>query len=410
MTRRTRRRPAEASSAEPQIVQLRAGPIVFGGACLSHLEDGRVVFVSFAAPGELVEVAIERTHNDYLEASVVRVIEPSPHRVEPPCGLFGQCGGCQLQHITYAEQLRAKEEVVREQLRRIGRLEDAVVRPIVGDENPWAYRNHLRFSTGRMYGDLGFIRRGGRGLLKVESCPIADPWLNERLGQLQGLGRGLHQVQMRRSPTTDDYLVYPEVPGAPFATGQESYRESLAGHEFQVQASAFFQVNAAQAEQMARLVGESLPTKGTLLVDAFAGVGTFAVIFADRFERVIAIEESRQAAADAEVNIRETPNVEMRAGKVEEILPFLDVAPDAVLLDPPRPGCAPAVLAGIAKFRPGRVVYVSCNPSTLARDLRVLVESGYTLDHVTPLDMFPQTGHIECVSQLTLADPGKGAS
>jgi 23S rRNA (uracil1939-C5)-methyltransferase len=391
-------------------VQLRAGPIVFGGACLSHLEDGRVVFISFAAPGELVEAAIERSHNDYLEAVVVRIIEPSPHRTEPPCELFGQCGGCQLQHITYAEQLRAKEEVVREQLRRIGRLDEAAVRPIVGAEHPWAYRNHLRFSTGRMYGDLGFIRRGGRALMKVESCPIADPWLNERLGELQGHGRGLHQVQMRRSPATGDYLVYPEMPGAPFPTGQDSYRESLAGHEFQVQASAFFQVNAAQAEQMVRLVGSALPRQGRLLVDAFAGVGTFAVIFAGRFERVIAIEESRQASADAEVNIRVTPNVEMRAGKVEEILPFLDAAPDAVLLDPPRPGCAPAVLEAIARFRPARVVYVSCNPSTLARDLRLLVDSGYTLDHVTPLDMFPQTGHIECVSQLTLADAGESGS
>jgi len=384
---------------------LRAGPIIFGGASLAHLEDGRVVFISFAAPGELVEAVVDRVHGDYIEASAVRVVEPSPDRVVPRCALFGECGGCQLQHMAYPAQLRAKEDVVREQLRRIGHLDDSVVRPIVGAQHPWSYRNHLRFSTGRLYGDIGFICRKGRALRKVETCPIADPWLNERLPELQGHGSGLHQVQMRRSPATGDFLVFPEVPGVPFETGQTTYRERLAGHDFRVQASAFFQVNAAQAEQMARLVGEALPERGRLLVDAFAGVGTFAVIFADRFERVIAIEESHQAVADAAVNIAGTPNVEMRAGKVEDILPFLDVAPDAILLDPPRPGCAPAVLESIAKFRPGRVVYVSCNPATLARDLRLLVEAGYGLDHVTPLDMFPQTGHIECVSQLTLLDP-----
>lgn len=408
MTRRTRRS-STSSPPEGEVLTLRAGPIVFGGASLAHLEDGRVAFISFAAPGELVEATVDRVHGDYIEASVVAVIEPSADRVAPPCALFGECGGCQLQHMAYPAQLRAKEDVVREQIRRIGHLDDSVVRPIVGAANPWAYRNHLRFSTGRMYGDIGFIRRRGRGLLKVETCPIADPWLNERLPELQGHGRGLHQVQMRRSPATGDFLVFPEVPGVPFETGQTTYRERLAGHDFRVQASAFFQVNAAQAEQMARLVGESLPISGRLLVDAYAGVGTFAVIFADRFDHVIAIEESHQAVADAAVNIVATPNVEMRAGKVEDVLPFLDLAPDAVLLDPPRPGCAPAVLESIAKFRPGRVVYVSCNPATLARDLRVLVDAGYGLDHVTPLDMFPQTGHIECVSQLTLLDPGESS-
>ena len=194
------------------------------------------------------------------------------------------------------------------------------------------------------------------------------------------------------------------MPSLPIESGQKSYVERLGGHDFRVSASAFFQVNHAQAEQMLRLVGEALPDRGEVFVDAFAGVGTFAVLFADRFERVIAIEESHSAASDSAENIAGTPNVEVHAGKVEDVLPLLDAAPDAIVLDPPRPGCAPAVLAAIVRFRPSVVVYVSCNPTTLARDLRVLVDGGYGIDSVTPLDMFPQTGHIECVSRLSLRE------
>lgn len=376
-----------------------------GGAAIARLDDGRVVFVAYAAPGELVEATVERTHADYIEAVATKVVEASAARVEPRCALFRECGGCQLQHMDYPAQLAAKEAIVREQLRRIAHLDEALVRPIVGAAEPWGYRNHLRFSTGKNWGDVGFISRRGRGLLKVESCPIADPWVNDLLPKLQGKGRGLHQIQVRHNAESGDFLISPTVPGLEVPSGQKAYTERLAGHRFQVSASAFFQVNSAQAEEMARVVGEALPERGTLLVDAFAGVGTFAVLFADRFERVVAIEESHSAAKDSLENTAGTPNVEMKAGKVEDLLPLLDATPDVVLLDPPRPGCAPAVLKAIAEFRPGVVVYVSCNPATLARDLRVLVEAGYTVDYVTPLDMFPQTGHIECVSRLSLADP-----
>jgi 23S rRNA (uracil1939-C5)-methyltransferase len=405
MPRRRRERVPDIPPFRDDILTLRVGDIVAGGAALARLEDGRVVFVSYAAPGELVRAKVERIHADYIEAVTEEVLEASPDRVEPPCPIFGECGGCQLQHIAHPAQLAAKEAIVREQLRRIGHLDDAVVRPIVGATNPWAYRNHVRFSTGRKFGDVGFISRRGRGLLKVECCPISDPWVNDVLPRLQGHGAGLHQVQVRHSAVTGSSLINPKVPGADVESGQPWYEEALAGHRFRVSASAFFQVNHAQAEQMARLVAEALPGRGRLLVDAFAGVGTFAKVFSERFDRVIAIEESHSAAKDAVVNLSATPNVDLRIGKVEDVLPLLESTPDAIVLDPPRPGCAPPVLEAIATFRPTVVVYVSCNPATLARDLRVLVDAGYSLDSVTPLDMFPQTGHIECVSRLSLADP-----
>jgi 23S rRNA (uracil1939-C5)-methyltransferase len=391
---------------EGDTLMLRAGPIVFGGASLARLDDGRVAMLSYAAPGELVEATVERVHADYVEAVTSRVVEPSPDRVEPRCPLFGECGGCQLQHIAYPAQLVAKEAVVREQLRRIGGLDDRAVRPIVGAAEPWAYRNHLRFSCGKKWGDVGFISRRGRGLLKVECCPIAERWVSDQLPRFQGKGAGLHQLQVRYSRATGSHLVWPPLEGAPVATGQKSYTEELAGHRFEVNAAAFFQVNHAQAEEMVRLVGAALPASGRLLVDAFAGVGTFAVIFANRFDRVVAIEESAAAVRDAAGNIAGTPNVEMLAGKVEYVLPTLDLAPDAIVLDPPRPGCHPQVLDALIRFGCRVVVYVSCNPATLARDLRILVDRGYTLDYVTPIDMFPQTGHIECVARLSLAEGG----
>lgn len=402
---RTRSRPRDTAPPVGETFTVRIESLVFGGSGLTRLEDGRVMFVLYAAPGELVEATVEHAHADYLEAVATRIIEPSPDRVTPPCVLFGECGGCQLQHMSYPAQLVAKEGIVREQMRRIAKLDEGVVRPIVGADDPWGYRNHLRFSTGKMYGDVGFISRRGRGLLKVENCPISDPFVNELLPSLQGKGAGMHQIQVRHNAETGDFLINPVVPGLDVESGQKSYVEELGGRRFQVSAAAFFQVNSAQAEQMVRLVGEALPATGKVLVDAFAGVGTFAAIFADRFERVIAIEESNSAARDSLVNLDGLKSVEMRAGKVEHILPLLDVRPDAILLDPPRPGCAPAVLNAISDFRPTAVVYVSCNPATLARDLRILVDAGYVVDHVTPLDMFPQTGHIECVARLSLGDP-----
>jgi 23S rRNA (uracil1939-C5)-methyltransferase len=399
-----RRRKAFVPTEPPFVgdrLQLRAGPVVAGGSCLARLDDGRVMLVAFAAPGELVEVEVERVHADYLEGVTVAVLDPSPDRVAPRCALFGECGGCQLQHLSYGAQLRAKETVVDEQLRRIGRFDEPPLRPIRAAADPWGYRNHVRFSTGAKYGDVGFVHRRGRGLLKVDGCPIADPWVNGLLPRIQGKGAGLHQVQVRHSPITGSYLVMPPVPGLEAETGQTSYLEELGGRQFVVSASAFFQVNSAQAEQMVQLVGEALPAHGRLLVDAFAGVGTFAALFADRFERVLAIEESASATKDARVNLCDLPNVTIRVGKVEEVLPELESAPDAVVLDPPRAGCAPPVIGALVAFRPAVVVYVSCNPATHARDLRLLVDGGYRLDSVTPIDMFPQTGHIECVARLS---------
>ncbi len=247
---------------------------------------------------------------------------------------------------------------------------------------------------------MGFVPRSHRGLLRIEHCAIADPLVNRLLPELQGKGRGLHQVQIRNSPATGSYLISPAITGLSEVSGQQFYNERLAGADFRVHQSSFFQTNDLQANRLVDLVGGELPPRGRMLVDAYAGVGTFAKIFASRFEQVIAIEESATAMDDARANLVDTPNVAICPGKVEDILPSLDIRPDVILVDPARPGCAPPVLEAIVAMAPATVVYVSCNPSTLARDLRVLVDSGYQVRHVTPIDMFPHTAHIECVVRL----------
>ena len=386
---------------EPQRVTLSLTDMAYEGHAIGRLED-LVVFAEYGIPGEEVVVEIYRKHAGIASARVVEVLHASPDRVEAPCPYYGVCGGCHWQHISYERQLQLKRHVVQEQLRRIGKFESQPVNETVGAANPWGYRNHLRLSAGRK-GDIGFMRRGSHRFLPIDRCLIADPRINDAIALLQGKGAGLHQVELRAGVNTGDLIVQPDMtdrePSAPPA--RKVYREALLGREFQISAPSFFQSNTPQAERLVQLVGEKLdPRPDELLVDAYAGVGTFAALFAADVRQVIGIEESPAAVADAAVNLAGLPNARFIEGKVEAVLPALQEKPDAVILDPSRVGCDPAVIEAILRLAPRKLVYVSCDPATLARDLRLLVDGGFELLDVTPLDMFPQTYHIECVANL----------
>ena len=386
-------------------MELELTGFALGGKAVAHAPDGRVVFVEYGIPGESVVVEFKEERPSYLEARAIEVVDASPHRIEPRCEYFGRCGGCQLQHIDYAEQLRLKTGVVQEQFERIGHFEAPPVRAMLGMEQPWAYRNHMRFTV-RRDGDVGFMERGTHRFLKVEQCPIAIDAVNEVLSDVQDATTGTRQITIRMGEESGELLVQPKLewrPGMEGTTesGQPWYKERLLGRDFRISSAAFFQVNTRQAGRLANLVIERVTAVSpAVAVDAYSGVGTFAALLAEHVPQVVAIEESAAATADAKVNFDGLYNVEMVAGSVEDVLPNFTPAPDVVMIDPPRAGMRREVVDALLASRTTRIVYVSCDPATLARDVRLLVDGGFELIEVQPIDMFPQTQHIECVTVL----------
>ncbi len=372
--------------------------------------EGHRVFVFGAIPGEEVIAEVFRERRHYVAARVLEVIEPSPHRVDPPCPYFGPCTGCQWQHVDYDAQLRNKSDAVVDALQRVGGFTNPPVEPIVPSPDQLGYRNHARFTIGE-HGSLGFVNRETRQHVTVDECMLMDPGVNNVLQQLQGRCDETTQLSVRWGVNTADYLVQPTLksPEVPIVTGQKTYVESLRGRDFRIASPSFFQVNIKQLDRLVDLVKEGLKLSGNeTLVDAYAGVGTFALLLAPYAGRVIAIEDSPAAVEDANANADGLPNVEFHLGRTEEALPKLEEAPDGVILDPSRKGCHPSALKALAELKPRRVVYVSCDPTTLARDLKILCRDVFFLESVTPVDMFPQTHHVECVAILTLRRPLDG--
>ena len=383
-----------------------------GGKAVGRAPDGRVAFVEYAIPGERVLAEVTAEEPSYVEATTVEVRESSELRVEPRCQYFGRCGGCQLQHVAYGEQLRLKTGVVRDQLRRIGRFEDeaidGVLREMIGMADPWAYRNHMRFTV-RRDGDIGFMEHGSHRFLRIDHCEIALPAANRVLEDAQGRTMQTRALTVRAGEHSGELLVQPKLRWRPHRrgrtrSGQPHYHELLRGARYRVSSPAFFQVNSRQAERLIELVvARARAVQPRLVADAYSGVGTFAVALAQVVPDVVTIEYSAAAGDDAEVNLAPYDNVRRIVGTVEEQLPALDPQPDVVVVDPPRAGLDASVIDAIVDSRVRRLVYVSCDPATLARDLRRLADGGMALGEVQPIDMFPHTQHIECISTLDRA-------
>jgi 23S rRNA (uracil1939-C5)-methyltransferase len=290
-------------------------------------------------------------------------------------------------------------------LERVGGFANCNVLPVLPSPQRYRYRNHARFTVNRE-GKLGFMHRETRQFVSIDNCMLMHEGVNHLLGQLQDRCAETTQLSIRAGEETGDYLVQPALkePHIPIPTGQKHYLDSIDGHTFRVASPSFFQVNHQQTAQLIEVVRRGLDLKGhEVLLDAYTGVGTFAILLAPHVRKVIAVEESSAAVADAQENARGVDNIEFVLGKTEDVLGKLAERPDVIVLDPPRAGCQLDALRSLLKLAPPRLVYVSCDPETLARDLKLLCQGPYVLDRIEPLDMFPQTHHVECVAILNLS-------
>ncbi|HYO80724.1 MAG TPA: class I SAM-dependent RNA methyltransferase [Bryobacteraceae bacterium] len=398
----------------PESIELTIEKLVYGGHGLSRVpsddEDARarVVLVPLVLPGE--RVSAEPV--DKLHARLLSVHEPSPDRIPGPCPYFGVCGGCQYQHMPYEKQLQQKKIILAEVLERTGKLRE--LPPIrVVPSDPWQYRNRTQLHV--QEGSIGYLRMGTHELCPVDHCPISSPQLNAAIQALStavadrhwpgfirrielfsnGEGVQFNVLESDQPPARRffDWLA-PGIPG--YAPGALDYE--AAGHVYRVSPRSFFQVNRSLVDAMAaEALGDA---QGEMALDLYAGVGLFSLPLAQRFNRVTAVESSGSGAADLRHNASRA-GLQVNAVRAEagEYLLTEETAPDFVLADPPREGLGKAVVRELLRIGPKQLNIVACDPATLGRDLRALVDGGYRLEALTLLDLFPQTYHIETVAK-----------
>ncbi len=353
-----------AAPARGEVVEIAVEKIVFGGDGLARLPSGFVVFVPFAAAGDRLRVRIVVVKAGHARAEIVELLEPGPHRVAPPCPYYGRCGGCQYEHLDYAEELRVKQEQVREAFARQAKMPDAPLRPILPSPRDYGYRN--RITVHAEAGAIGFRGTDGRTLVDIAQCLLARPSVNEELARLRA--------------------VRP-------AEGHYSVRDGA------IPPSGFYQANQELAATLQQLAADALPTRGEMLLEGYCGGGFFTRVVAKRFAHVVAIDNDARSLLDA--RRLGLDNVAWHEADVAESFParLAEIAGGntAVLVDPPREGLPVRVVEALAVYPVAHLVYVSCNPATLARDARALA-GRYRLVSVQPLDAFPRTAQIECVT------------
>ena len=426
-------------------MQLNIEKMIYGGEGIARLPGnevgpGKSVFVPFVLPGEQVEAEITEDKRSFARAQLDTIIDPSPRRVHPDCRYFQQCGGCHYQHTSYENQLAIKAEILRETLRRTAKLELPCELRIHGSP-PWNYRNRtrLKVQTNPKFA-LGYYKFRSHDFLPIEQCPISSPLINQAIAALLSKGRvfpdSLHEIEFFTNDAADALLMELYLACGTSATQSEQACEATAGllpqlrgvsafeqvregqfagpkrlaesdanslqysvgpSSYKVSAGAFFQVNRFLLNDLVKIVTEG--QSGKLAFDLYAGMGLFSAVLARSFAQVIAVEASQTAHAD----LRENAHPEVKAVRTttEQFLAKPKFArPDLVVADPPRGGMGENVVRSLAQLGAPRLIYVSCDPSTLARDLRGLVNAGYRIEAAHMLDMFPQTFHIESVFHL----------
>ena len=438
-----------------QIVELEITDLNSSGEGVGR-HEGRVVFVPNTVTGDRLTAKIIQSKAKFAKGRVEKLLTPSNHRIRPNCIVADKCGGCQWQHIDYSYQLQAKQQQVTQAFQRIGGFADIAIEPILHTSDSLNYRNKstyplARSATGQV--QAGYYRPSSHKLINLNQCPVQDerlhPLLKEVKQDIQQQGWSIynettHQGKLRHlslriGKNTGEMLLtlittssqlsgieaqaklwldrYPELVGVCLninsdrtnailgnktltVAGKSYIRENFAGVELHITADTFFQVNTAAAELLFNTVVEQLQLQGSeSIVDAYCGIGTFSLPLARKVRQVIGIEVNPASVRQAQNNavLNQIDNATFYAGRVKDCLKEIETQPDILLLDPPRKGCQPEVIAAILQLQPSRIVYISCKSSTLARDVRLLAESGvYQPVWIQPADFFPQTTHVEC--------------
>jgi 23S rRNA (uracil1939-C5)-methyltransferase len=406
--------------------------ILPGGLGLAHA-DGKTVMVALAAPGDRLRVRVDRVKGNVSFAQIEEVLSASPQRVEPPCPYFGRCGGCDFQQMTYQAQLDAKVEIIKDCLRRLARIENIPEFQVMAAPSPWHYRSRAQWQYDVVRQKLGYFESGSRNVCDVAECAVLAPELQKTLESLRtGMQEGLLPDGARDFRAVVGYegvSIAPSVRGVSptVRKGSDSVKDSqqvrditrtIHGETYRLNAESFFQANdGLLPELIDAAIGEA---GGETALDLYCGAGLFTLPLARRFKQVVGIESDTAAASFARGNLANAglANVEVVKSDVgiwleavrhsnvsklsEKSAATLQGQIDFILLDPPRTGAESRVIAGVLGLKPQRISYVSCDPATLARDLKKLIAGGYTLTSVCAFDMFPQTHHVEMVVQLQI--------
>ncbi|MED1202626.1 23S rRNA (uracil(1939)-C(5))-methyltransferase RlmD [Heyndrickxia acidicola] len=427
--------------------------------------EGYPLFVPKALPGEKAKIKVIKVNKGYGFGRLIELYEESPDRVVPDCPIYEACGGCQLQHLSYGGQMRAKLKQVQDVLARIGKIEDVLVHPVLGMENPWRYRNKAQVPVGELEGGLvaGFYKHRSHDIIDMETCLIQQEQndtviqavkkicgnygvraydetshkgalrhIMARYGQRSGEIMVVLITRTPELPHQNEIIqeIIQQIPGVKSIVqnvnskrtnvifgdqtkvlwGEEVIYDSIGSIRFAISARSFYQVNPDQTKVLYDKALEYAGLTGNeTVIDAYCGIGTISLFLAQKAKKVYGVEIVPEAIEDAKRNaaLNGITNVEFEVGEAEQVIPKWyksGVHADVLVVDPPRKGCDSSLLETILSMKPKKVVYVSCNPATLARDLRILEDGGYKTVEVQPVDMFPQTTHVECCSLLVRED------
>ncbi len=392
-------------AAPQKTIELDIDDLAYGGDGVGRT-DGRVCFVPFALPGERVRARLTQEAKRYAHAALIEALTASPERIVPPCPHFRTCGGCRYQHLDYGAQLRWKQKQVADILARIGGFREPPIEPMVPSPHPYGYRNKI---TLHGPGQPSFTALNSHRLIPIERCPLAIEPINASLRTLLDFTLAANENLIIRSNRAGDVLWCTECAGRCTAAGGNPamLTEKILSQSYDFPLSSFFQVNPEILDQILITVGERVKTLGcTTLVDAYCGVGVFVLALTSRNQKGIGIEVDAAAIAAARANAarQDAKQVTFLQGpaeaRLEQTLREATSDSTCLILDPPRAGCAASVLEAITRHRPRHILYLSCVPPILARDLKQLARAGYRLVSVQPFDMFPQTAHIESLAAL----------